>query len=176
MNSIVRFGTIALTVALGACAGSDSASPPGDVVTPPGDPGKTITVVRLRSEPYSFAYNTGLVESDRIVVRDAATWQTVWNKVWQNAGDVPPLPAVDFSSEMILVAALGSRNSGGYGILIDGATEAGDDGIDVVIRSISPGSGCGTTLALTQPVDIARLPLRAGKIEFTERAEVTSCQ
>jgi hypothetical protein len=176
MNSIVRFGAIALTVALGACAGADPASPPGDVVTPPGDPGKTITVVRLRAEPYSFAYYSGLAQSDRIVVRDAATWQTVWNKVWQNAGDVPPLPAVDFSSEMILVAALGSRGTGGYGILIDGATEAANEGIDVAIRSVSPGANCVTTQAFTQPVDIARLPLRAGKIEFKERAEVYSCQ
>lgn len=175
MNSVVRFGAIALTVALGACAGADPASPPGDG-NPPGDPGKTITVVRLRSEPYSFAYYSGLSVSDRIVVRDTETWQTVWNKVWQNVVDAPPLPTVDFSSEMILVAALGTRNSGGYGILIDGATEAADDGIDVIVRSISPGTSCARTAALTQPVDIARLPRRGGKIEFTERAEVTSCQ
>ena len=176
MNSVVRFGAIALAVALGACAGADPASPPGNVVTPPGDPGTTITVVRLRSEPYSFAYYSGLSESDRIVVRDEVTWQAMWKQVWRNAGRVPDLPAVDFSREMILVAALGTRGSGGYGILIDGATEAGADGIDVVIRSISPGTSCARTAALTQPVDIARLPLRAGKIEFTERAEVSSCQ
>jgi len=167
MNSFVRCSTVALAVMLGLGACSDSTSPPGE-------PGANIPVVRLRSEPYPFAFYSGLDKPDRIVIRDPVTWQMVWKKVWFGDSEVPPLPAVDFSSEMILVAALGARSTGGYGILIDRANEVANGGISVTIRSTSP-LNCVVTEAFTQPVDIARLPIR-GRVEFTERSEVHQCQ
>ena len=167
MNSFVRCSTVALAVMLGLGACSDS-------VSPPGEPGTNIPVLRLRSEPYPFAFYSGLDKPDRIVIRDPVTWQMVWKKVWFGDSEVPPLPAVDFSSEMILVAALGARSTGGYGILIDGANEVGIGGVNVTIRSTSP-LNCLVTEAFTQPVDIARLPTR-GRVEFTERSEVHQCQ
>lgn len=168
MNSVVRYGAVALAVVLGAWACSDTASPRGE-------PGANIPVVRLRSEPYSFAFYSGLDKPDRIVIRDAVTWQIVWKDVWRGFSEVPPLPAVDFSREMILVAALGAHSTGGYGIIIDGANEAANGGINVTIRSISP-LNCLVTEAFTQPIDIARLPIRTGRVEFTERSEVHQCQ
>jgi hypothetical protein len=167
MNSFVRCSTVVLAVMLGLGACSDSTSPPGE-------PGASVPVVRLRSDPYPFAFYSGLDKPDRIVIRDAVTWQMVWMKVWFRDSEVPPLPAVDFSSEMILVAALGAHSTGGYSILIDGANEVANGGVNVTIRSTSP-LNCLVTEAFTQPVDIARLPIR-GKVEFTERSEVHQCQ
>jgi hypothetical protein len=167
MNSFVRCSTVALAVMLGLGACSDSASPPGE-------PGANIPVVRLRSDPYPFAFYSGLDKPDRIVIRDPLTWQIVWKDIWRGFSEVPPVPAIDFSSEMIVVAALGARSTGGYGILIDRANEVANGGISVTIRSISP-LNCLVTEAFTQPVDIARLPIR-GNVEFTERSEVHQCQ
>jgi hypothetical protein len=167
MNSFVRCSTVALAVMLGLGACSDAASPPRE-------PGANIPVIRLRSEPYPFAFYSGLDKPDRIVIRDPVTWQMVWKDIWRGFSEVPPVPAVDFSSEMIVVAALGARSTGGYGILIDRANEIAHGGISVTIRSISP-LNCVVTEAFTQPVDIARLPIRA-TVEFTERSEVHQCQ
>lgn len=168
MNRVVRCCSVALAVVLGAWACSDAASPPGE-------PGANVPVVRLRSEPYSFAFYSGLDKPDRIVIRDQVTWQIVWKDVWRGFSEVPPLPDVDFSRQMILVAALGAHSTGGYGIMIDGANEGANGGISVTIRSISP-LNCLVTEAFTQPVDIARLPLRSGRVEFTEQSEVRRCQ
>jgi PrcB C-terminal len=168
MNSFVRWSSVAFAVVLGAAACSDGTAPPGE-------PGANIPVVRLRSDPYPFAFYSGLDKSDRMVIRDPVTWQIVWKKVWFGNSEVPPLPAVDFSHEMILVAALGARSTGGYGILIDGANEVANGGIKVSIRSFSPGN-CIVTEAFTQPVDIARLPMRSGTVQYTERSEVHQCQ
>ena len=160
-------GGVALVVLAGSAC-SDSSSPPGE-------PGANVPIIRLRAEPYSFAFYSGLDKPDRIVIRDPVTWQIVWKKVWFGSSEVPPLPAVDFSREMILVAALGARSTGGFGILIDGANEVANGGINVTIRSFSPGN-CIVTEAFTQPIDIARLPMRSGTVEFTERSEVHQCQ
>jgi len=145
------------------------------MASPPSEPGANVPVVRLRSEPYSFAFYSGLDKPDRIVIRDPVTWQVVWKDVWRGFSEVTPLPAVDFSREMILVAALGAHSTGGYGIMIDGANEAANGGLNVTIRSISP-LNCLVTEAFTQPIDIARLPIRTGRVEFTERSEVHQCQ
>jgi len=148
-----------------ACGGADLTLPPG-----PGLP-----MVRLRSEPYSFTFYSGMDAPARMVVRDAVTWQAVWNQIHLRQSPVPPLPPIDFARDMIVVVALGSRSTGGYGIRLDGAAEAANNGIAVIVESSSPGSDCGVTEAFTQPVDIARVPLRGGPVSFIERSHVSHC-
>jgi hypothetical protein len=164
MNGFLRVVIIAAIAANAGCAASDFTQPPGPAVT----------IVRLRAEPYSFTYVSGFDQPARLVVRDAATWQAVWNQVFLRELPVPPLPAIDFSREMIVVAALGSRSTGGYSVLLDGAAEAAD-GTAIAVNSISPGARCVVTTAFSQPVDIARLPLRQGAVSFVERSHVDDC-
>jgi hypothetical protein len=161
--SICMFG---IAVLAGACASSDTVAP--------GLPGTDVPIVRFRAEPYSFAYNSGLDHTARLVIRDEITWQATWNQIWRGNSEVPSVPAVDFSREMVVVAALGTRSSGGYGIMIDNATETPSNALNIVVRSITPGAKCATTAAFTQPVDIARIPLRLS-VGFTERSEVSEC-
>jgi len=168
MNQLVRLVALILTSVTAACAHPEA--------TPsPGPPGELVPIVRLRAEPYSFAFYSGLENPDRIVVRDPALWQAVWAQIYSRQSPVPPVPAIDFSQEMLVVVALGTRSSGGYGILVDGANEAQNAGLVVTVRSISPGRGCGRTGALTQPIDIARVPRRAGDVSFVEHSQVTDC-
>ncbi|MFN2400652.1 MAG: protease complex subunit PrcB family protein [Gemmatimonadaceae bacterium] len=133
-----------------------------------------VPIVRLRTEPYSFSYFSGMDAPARLVVRDALVWRAVWNQIFRSQSPVPELPVVDFSREMLVVVALGTRNSGGYSILVDRATEAGG-ALEFTIRSVSPGEACVVIAALTQPVDIARLARRDGPVRFREHAEVFSC-
>ena len=157
-------GVCVLTLAT-ACGGSDLTQPSGP----------SLPIVRLTSQPYSFAYSSGLDRPARVVVRDAATWQAIWDRIYLRQSPVPPLPAVDFSRDMIVVVALGAQPTGGYGILITGASEATANGVAVIVDSSSPASSCVVTDALTQPVDIARMPLRDGEVSFVERSHTTNC-
>lgn len=137
--------------------------------------GPQVPIVRLRAEPYSFTFYSGITSSERIVVRDADSWRSVWAEIYKGYTPTPALPQVDFAQEMIVVAALGSRPTGGFGILFDDANE-GDGGSTVVrVRTISPHSNCGVTTAVTSPVDIARLPRRDGGVHFVDRAVIHTC-
>lgn len=168
MNKRVRSVAVILSSVTAACAHPEA--------TPsPGTPGEPVPIVRLRAEPYSFAYNSGLDKPDRIVVRDPILWQALWDQINNGRSPALPVPAVDFSQDMLVVVALGARSSGGYGILVDGANESENGGIAVTVRSISP-KNCVTTAAFTQPIDIARLPRRSGSVSFIERSEVHICQ
>jgi hypothetical protein len=164
-HALARMSIAALMVGSEACS-----SPAG-----PDGPAQSLPITRLRPEPLSLSYASGLRESQRLVVRDATAWQQVWASVWRGASPEPPLPQVDFGHEMVVVAALGERPTGGFTILIDSALE-GSPGVSIRIRSISPGSGCVTTQALTQPVDIARVPRRDGPVTFDEQPETQECR
>jgi hypothetical protein len=156
-----------------ACGKTGSLGPEGaQSASPVGEP---LSVTRLRPEPYSFSFSSGITDSTRVVVRDARAWEAAWRAVWSNHTPVPALPAIDFEREMVVVAALGSRRSGGYGILVDGATRTAD-GAEVSILKQVPGAGCGNTAAITTPVDIARLPRVQGAVRFRERTEVRECR
>lgn len=103
----------------------------------------------------------GVTTSGREVVRDAATWARRWNTL-QPTGMSPP--AVDFSAEMVLVAVMGGRRTGGYSIEIS-AVAIVDDQLMVTVRETAPPPGAITTQMLTAPfhaVRIARsdLPVR----------------
>jgi protease stability complex PrcB-like protein len=158
-----RCSFLLLTLALAAC--SSPSSPDGQA---------PLAVTRLGPETASFTYYSGMRQSQRLVVRDQATWQQTWSTIWSNTSAVPALPAVDFDREMVIVAALGERTSGGFSILVDRVTESGN-GLTVSVRSVSPGSSCIVTLALTQPVDIVRVTRRDGMVSFTETTAVQNC-
>ena len=155
-----------LTIAVVLSVGCGATNPSEDVALP---------MTRLRADPASFTYSSGLADSRRTVVRDATAWQEIWTAIWRNHSPEPALPAVDFSREMIVVAALGTRPTGGYSIFLDSASE-GAAGVAIQVRSVSPGSGCAVTLALTQPVDVARLPRRTGAVTFVEKHETVVCR
>lgn len=133
-----------------------------------------LPVSRMARDDHAFALESGLRDSLHLVVRDSATWHALWRRL--NSPFIPPpkLPAVDFSHDMVVVDALGTRSSGGYDVVIEGAT-ADSTGIDVSVRRTSPGNGCPLTAALTQPVDLARLPAREGPVRFHDRGVVLSC-
>jgi protease stability complex PrcB-like protein len=167
MNQRVRSVVVVLAFVV-ACSHPEATPAPAPI----GDP---VPIVRLRAEPYSFEHYSGLDRPDRIVVRDQGSWEALWARIYRGFSPVRPVPAIDFSREMLVVAALGSRSSGGYGILIDGANESEGAGLAVTVRSISP-KNCLVTLAFTAPVDIARVPRREGSVTFIERSEVHTCQ
>jgi hypothetical protein len=106
------------------------------------------------------------------VIHNREAWVEMWKRIY-NAN--PPdqamalLPEVDFSREMLIVAALGERPTGGYGIIIDSACEQEKE-LEVVVRSISR-LRCGVTQSLTQPLDIVRLPKSELRVVFREIEE-----
>lgn len=134
-----------------------------------------ITVLPLDSTLASYyRYSSGLPDSARLVVRTPGEWTSLWNRIVANHGPKPPVPDIDFSKEMILVAAMGTRNTGGYSIEIE-AVDRDSRGITASVRTRSPGKTCGTTAALTAPVAIVRIPQSTLSVQFVEEHIVSDC-
>lgn len=121
-----------------------------------------------------YRSNSALEDSARIVVRTSAEWTTLWNRIVANHAPKPPVPAIDFEKEMLLVAAMGTRPTGGHAIEIEAVDRDGSS-ITASVRTRSPGKNCMTTQALTAPVAIVRIPRSDLPVRFVEEHIVTSC-
>jgi hypothetical protein len=129
---------------------------------------------RLAGSDASFTVFSGFTDSARIVVRDSATWRETWQTIHRPFIPPPPVPSIDFSREMVLVAALGARPSEGYEIVFENVRED-TVGLEVDILVSEPARGCPVAAAMTQPVDLARIAASARAVRFRQRNVVVPC-
>jgi hypothetical protein len=134
-----------------------------------------LRITRFGDTNEGFAQYSGLADSTRFIVRDAASWATYWSRIHRPFIPEPSLPPVDFSREMVVVAALGKRPTGGYTIRIDQATADSSRLVVSVVRTL-PGAGCVVAASITQPVDLVRIPSISLPVTFAERVERADCQ
>ena len=199
MGLVVRSITSLLLLSAIACGG-----PPAETPEPPATPSGTgastprmlgwccattdsgimALIARYEATPpaervpevamVGYRHTSGFDTQQQLVVRDSATWATTWTRLLGSHSPKPPLPAVDFSREMLVIASMGTRSSGGYTVGIDSVFLARDT-VFFRVRETSPGSRCGTTAALTSPVGLARVERTDRPIAFTISSVTTEC-
>ena len=124
----------------------------------------------VRRTPY---LNGGISQRARLVVRDRDEFNKIWTQIMRLVLNKPPLPEVDFSREMIVVAAMGQQPSR-YEIIIDGACEA-DNQFEVLVRS-TKFAPCGLEAGLPpESVDIVRFPKTDLPVFFRETEVTLDC-
>lgn len=121
-----------------------------------------------------YRHSSGYPDSARLVIKTADEWTRVWNRIVSNHGPKPAVPEVDFAKEMVLVAAMGTRATGGFSIEIE-AVDRDSSSITASVRKRAPGKTCGTTAALTAPVAIVRIPRSDKPVRFVEETIATDC-
>lgn len=130
--------------------------------------------VELRALFPQPLHYSGMDAPAREVVRSDASWQTLWTRIHRHLQPAPRVAAVDFGREAVVVAAMGSRATGGYVITVDSATAAPDT-LHVFVTERSPGRTCVTTQAFTAPVHAVAIPADGRAVRFHENAVVDPC-
>lgn len=162
---------VAVALGIVACRAPDSPRPGARLTDPPPAP---LTLTRLRSDSIAYALYSGVTTPEHLAIRDAAAWSTLWARIYATQRPVPPLPDVDFGKEMVIAAALGTRSTGGYNVLVTQATQDAS-GVHIQVVETSPGPDCITTQALSQPIDLARAPRRDAPVQFSITQQVRTC-
>jgi len=103
---------------------------------------------------------TGYQAPTFVLVSDEDKLIGLWNRAYGSQLTIPPLPEVDFEHETLLAVFLGSKPTGGYGVVVDRVSVEGGD-LFVDMRQTSPAEGTVTTQALTSPWLMLRV-LRGG--------------
>jgi protease stability complex PrcB-like protein len=120
-----------------------------------------------RVAPVISETQSGLDESRREVIRDAASWSRLWSQIHAGRIPVPPLPAVDFGREMLIAVASGTRPTAGFSIQVTGVTTRGDR-LEVAVLERCPDADAILAQVLTQPVSVVRVAKLAQTPTFNE--------
>jgi PrcB C-terminal len=97
----------------------------------------------------------------QVVVRSDADWASLW----QTSGAGGPLPAVDFSREMVLGIFLGTRPTAGYSVEIVRAVDA-SGALIVEYVETEPSRDRVAAQVLTAPFHLVAVPKHGGAVTF----------
>ena len=126
----------------------------------------------LPSERLLYDDQTGYQDSVTMVVRDPATWGAVWRTANENQASVPPMPAVDFDSHMVLVVGAGRMRPGDQ-IRVDSLGLRGNAFV-VVVRITEE---CQPFPADVYPLEIVKAPRHNNEVLFdVRRIRGTQCR
>jgi PrcB C-terminal len=113
-------------------------------------------------------------------VRSQKEWTALWQQARSNPSGYPDpasisSPGVDFTKYTVLVAALGTRGSGGYTVTIRNAR---DDGavIHVSVLEVRPrGPACAVTTEISYPSTAVLIPRTDRAVRFEMASADLDC-
>ncbi len=125
---------------------------------------KAVTGPDIIDQEY-FEYS-GYQDTVTLLVKDAETWQKVFDKIYERVEPKPPIKQIDFSKKNLVVFAFGEKSTGGYYYEIRTYKEEGDKLI-FDIKSPEQDPYSPVTMALTYPLLIGEIPkTNADKIVY----------
>jgi hypothetical protein len=156
--------TLVLGAGLAACTGD-----PADPAT-----GREAQLLQAREVVSVTDAWSGFQTSTRIVISDPQAWAAAWATMHALFSPPPPLPAVDFSSSVLVLAAMGPRATTGYSVTIQEVRASGG-ALDVTVIERAPGPSCVTGQAVTSPVHVVEVPRHGTSANFTVNTVTYSC-
>ena len=115
-----------------------------------------MSVTQLKLETIAKNTRSGIREPLQIVVRSPEQWTALWKKHLVSDPNSPPVPAVDFTNNIVAAVFSGEKPTGGYTVEIT-AAEKSDGALLIYYRETSPRTGGIVTQALTQPFHIVTI-------------------
>ena len=106
----------------------------------------------------------------RLVIKNRGEFSNFWKQLTVRVPPgqwVPPPAEIDFSKEMVVVAAMGQRPTSGYWTIIDGACEV-DGQVEVFVSNVEDVRCIGQFPHEIHPADAVRLPRTDLPIVFRE--------
>jgi hypothetical protein len=160
-------------VAVAACDPNDALDPRQEAPFPDPPPGAVAVQFALIDEAHT-TFISGIPDARRDVIRTQEEWEAFWDEFQANRLPQTDPPAVDFSTQMVIVATMGTRNTGGYEITVE---DMFDDAGTLIVQVLqaSPGGGCLTTQALTAPATAVAVSAVDGDPEFVEADLMRDC-
>ncbi len=139
------------------------------IVTLPPLEGAPLPLTRIANSDIA-----GFDTTATVAIRDAAAWSAFWQQMWGPMNEAPPLPDVDFATDMVVAFASGAQPTLGYDVVLTGAGED-SGGVWIQVLERSPGSECVEGQMVTHPIDVARVPRRPDPVGFIVTPGIVHC-
>jgi hypothetical protein len=126
-------------------------------VAPAPPPQQTAQVQTVAFTTLEKGTYCGVPERKAVLVTDEQAWETLWRQHTSRVVNGPGAPAIDFSQKSVLAVYMGEQRTGGYSVAVTSITRE-NGRLTVTVRQTRPGPGAITTMALTQPFHLVRIP------------------
>ena len=146
------------------------------------DPG-TQSVPTIPFEVLHSGRNSGFTRNSEFVIQDSDEFTRRWKGVQQGAPDAA-LPTVDFEKIIVVLVAMGTRNTDGHSVRVDsvtmdsattGAPVKSSSGTTVHYTVTSPGARCMSMQMLTSPIEVISFERVTGVVKFRKRSVSGGC-
>lgn len=144
-----------LALFLGGCTPSGNRFPP--------------TVPGLDSIPEVFRIEeSGIDRKSRWVVASRPAWDSLWTRITRASIGPAPLPANDFSRQMLVVATSGAGSASSPHTRFQGYRIRGDT-LEVFLLLTFPGGDCSGADDFSHPIVIGRIPRWEKTVRFFDQ-------
>lgn len=123
-----------------------------------------VPMTRVFTDRYS-----GIRTQREEVIAQQARWQLVWDEIMSTRSPKPPLPAVDFDRDVVILAAMGETGDACKTVAIEEVSHAGEL-LFVRIKDVRSPASCTCPPVTVQPVDIVTVPRRTTTATFSRRS------
>ena len=110
-------------------------------------------------------YAYGIKEGFEVVINDGESFSSLWDEVVTGVTPPPPMPEVDFNTNMIIAVSPGEQPTGGYDVEIAEIDDLGGK-LEVVVIFRKPSPDDLVPTVITQPYHIVSIELRDVPVEF----------
>jgi hypothetical protein len=145
----------------------------GCAESPEQNQGLTVAIHPLPAAA-SMHYYSGMMTSERVVVHNVADWAAAWEQLVGTIQPRPGLPTIDFAQSVVVIAAMGRKPSGGYGIDVN-EVRVLDGNATITVTESSPGEGCVVADIVTAPAAVTVSTRFDGDAKFVERTASPAC-
>lgn len=108
------------------------------------------------------------------VITTQDQWQAYWAETHVGMSQSPPIIPVDFASSQVVVASLGIKPTGGYGLRVTSISASGR-GTVVNLTETTPGQRCIVTDAQSNRYVIVRTPILTSPVNFNVNRAQRDC-
>lgn len=135
----------------------------------------SVELARFSQDDGAFAVNSGFADAVNLVIRDSSAWSRAWATLHAGLNPQPPLPAVDFSTDMVVLVAIGEQPNGGHSVRIASLRPDAAGGLLVSALHSAAGPGCMVPQVITSPADVARVRASDAEIRFVVDLATRDC-
>ncbi len=148
------------TIVLSSCKSGKEATPTGTAI---------------KFSEIKTGTNSSYSEFTTFEIHNFQELAEVWSNFFTKYDRKPPIPKIDFENKMLIAAALGERNSGGYSIKIKSVLETNQTMI-VVTEETKPGNTCNSATVMVYPFQLVEISKTGKPITFTKTVKVNECE
>ena len=126
---------------------------------------QTQTSVTMTNEVIQQGTSSGIKDAIAKIITTQKEWEELWKRHVSVLVPQPPVPPVDFESEVVAVIFAGEKRTSGYRVILKNVAAEGNDGV-ITYKLTEPPDNSFILQVLSQPFVILKVEKPQGTVKL----------